>query len=70
MFVTCVYPIDLHIDPSKSKLLKFSGGYIIINYTYMDKCKFADYKINTSSEVNIGLEVKVKFGEYVNRKAT
>ena len=36
----------------------------------MDKCKFADYKINTSSEVNIVLEVKVKFGEYVSRKAT
>ena len=70
MFVTCVYPVDLHIAPSRSKLIKFSGGYIIIDYTYMDKCKFADYKINTSSEVNIVLEVKVKFGEYFSRKAT
>ena len=58
MFVTCDYPISLHIAPPKSKVKKSFTGIIYYELIKrMDKRKLKGYKIDTYSEVSDVLEV-------------
>ena len=57
MFVTCDYPISLHIAPPKSKVKSFTGIIYYELIKRMDKRKLKGYKIDTYSEVSDMLEV-------------
>ena len=57
MFVTCDYPISLHIAPPKSKVKSFTGIIYYELIQRMDKRNLKGYKIDTYSEVSDVLEV-------------